>query len=589
MDKEPLVPPQIIHDTPPAAVSDGWVPKLDDQKYEVLERIGEGGMGTVFKIRHRQLKRLFAMKVMKSDASGYDKIRVERFDQEAKAASGLTHQNLVGIQDYGVTADGAPYVVMEYIEGQTIYEIIEEKGPFTDTTALDIFIQVCEGLNYAHSKNIVHRDLKPSNIILSTENGKLRARILDFGIAKVNNPDNQQARNLTQTGELIGSPQYMSPEQCMGYKLDGRSDIYSLGCVMFEMLTGRKLFIGESTMAVMFMHMNERAPLFRTVAGAPKIRSELERIVLQTLEKEPEGRYQNADDLKNDLLLVKSGKNPVKEVSQSKRRFKSILAVFKNVALLTLVLLVSYLGGFVWEKFGKQPWERSMDQGRSELLAGHNFANAELHFRKAYEQAKESKQPSQTLEGILVQLARTASDKGSPRDAFQYAADALALNRKHKEDFNRASILDTITQSYLDLHEARLAVPYAESAVAVRKRTLPSPHVFITFSLQRLGQVYRQVGKFTEAERIDREAIAMAIQLNPQKNRAQLADLYEQLANVLAEQAKLDEACETAQKALEVSLAARDSSHPLTQKIRQRLAELEQKKKTEQEQKRTAE
>jgi len=557
------------------AASDGLIGQFIGQKYEVLEKVGEGGMGTIYKVMHGQLKRLFAMKVLTPGSSGFDRTRIERFDQEAKAASGLNHHNLVGIHDYGVTTEGVPYVVMEFVEGQTIDRFIANPGTFDDATALEIFIQLCDGIDYAHTKHIIHRDLKPSNIMLSTHDGKLIPRILDFGIAKVNDPDKEQGKVLTQTGELIGSPQYMSPEQCMGYRLDGRSDLYSLGCVMFEMLTGRKLFVGDSAMSVMFQHINERAPLFRTIDGAAKVRPELERVILQTLEKDPDNRYQNADDLRNDLLLIRSGKNPVKEVSQARQRLKNTLRVLQICGVALLVPLIA-VGAFVtFNEVTKAPWQRSVEAAQNELTRGNNN-NAELQFRKAFQQAKDSKQSAKVQESILVQLAKTAQFRKAP-DALNYASQALALSYLHNEDFQRASILDAISQYYLDADDAKAGIPYAKYAVEVRKNTLPTTHISIATSLQRLGQVYRQASSLTEAEAVDREALKMAIQLYPKLDNAIVADLYEQLANVLADQKKLSESLTNAQKALEVSTAVRGIEHPYTEKIQRRIQELKEK------------
>lgn len=283
-------------------------------RYQVIKVLGSGGMGRVYLVKHLQLDRFFALKLL--NKGDFDKRDVDRFNEEAKTASGLHHPNVVAITDHA-SHEGAPYVVMEFAEGENLEQILE-KGPIPQPVALEIFIQICEGLAYAHSKRVVHRDLKPSNIVVARQpNGKLQAKLVDFGIAKSLEAN---AANLTQNGMIVGTPGYMSPEQCTGNKLDHRSDIYSLGCVMFEALTGKPLFEGANNMQVIFKHINERPPLFKAVAPeGVQIKPELERVVMQALEKEPENRYQRCEDLEKDLALVLAGKNPVKETSQARK------------------------------------------------------------------------------------------------------------------------------------------------------------------------------------------------------------------------------------------------------------------------------
>jgi serine/threonine protein kinase len=556
-----------------AGASQLSIGQLVADKYRVVEQIGLGGMGVVYKVEHLQLKRPFALKLMLPGPYGFDKGRLQRFDQEAKAASVLHHQNLVGIHDYGSTADGAPYVVMDYVEGRTV-DVMLKDGPVAEADAIEIAIQLCDGLEYAHGKTVVHRDIKPSNIIVSTENGKLRARILDFGIAKVLDPKDEQSKVLTQTGEVVGSPQYMSPEQCMGYKLDGRTDIYSLGCVLFEMLTGRKVFVGDAPMAVMYMHLNERAPLFRTVNGAPKVRSEVERVVLQMLEKDPDSRYQNADDLKKDFLLVKSGKNPVKEVSQARQRFKSFAAAAKTgcIVLVGALLMLGAINLYNQHQDSLRPqWMRLMAQANQQLTAGHNLEDAELLFRKALKEAEKSGESPDVREDILIQLSRTCSDRQEYRRAWDYAVSALSISETHPENARRASILDAIVQSYLDLGDGKDAVDYAEWAVKVRRNTLPADHLFTVYSLSRLGQSYRAAKQYAKAEATDREALSMAIRLDPSQNNKQVADNYTQLANVLADQKRYKEAVPYAQQAVRINKSVRGDDHPLTAKSERNL------------------
>src|SRR6185437_16032779 len=251
--------------------ADPYVGKVIGDRYEVLDIVGKGGMGIVYRVRHKQLHKFLALKMLPSK-NGLDRDVVARFDLEAKAASGLHHPNLAGIHDYGTTDDGSPYLVMDFVEGVSLQQYIAGKDALPQDETLNIFIQVCDGLDYAHRKRIVHRDIKPSNIMISGSADKPVACVVDFGIAKEVSSD-EKTSGLTHTGMLLGSPQYMSPEQCSGQKVDNRTDIYSLGSAMFEALTGQPLFAAEGPMQVMYKHLNERPPLFKALASARNIGS----------------------------------------------------------------------------------------------------------------------------------------------------------------------------------------------------------------------------------------------------------------------------------------------------------------------------
>ena len=232
------------------------------EKYEVLSVLGKGGMGAVYRVRDKELGKEFAIKLLRPELSK-DQGAAKRFAQEAKACKDLTHVNLCAVYDNGTAMDGSPYMVMDYLDGETLAHVIQEHAYLEVPRALDIFIQICDALNHAHLKNVIHRDLKPSNIILTkSPSGGDIVKVLDFGIAKILSDGGKEVTRLTQTGDLFGSPLYMSPEQCKGEKLDASSDIYALGCVMYETLTGKSPFDAENAFKVMLKHVDETpAPL----------------------------------------------------------------------------------------------------------------------------------------------------------------------------------------------------------------------------------------------------------------------------------------------------------------------------------------
>ena len=278
--------------------------------YEIVAHIGAGGMGDVWRARDRRIRRDVAIKVL-PDAFGEGDERVQRFEQEARAAGALNHPGLVTIFDVGRTDGSAPYIVMELLEGETLRD---EIGRVTTTPvpirkALEYATQIAAALAVAHEKDIIHRDLKPENIFITNEG---RVKILDFGLAKLaevagaeDNERNRTARHLTSAGMVVGTPGYMSPEQVRAQPLDHRTDIFSLGTVMYEMLSGRSPFESESAVETMHAVLNVEPPMLTALApGVPPV---LETTVRHCMEKNPRDRFQSARDLAFQLRLLGDG------------------------------------------------------------------------------------------------------------------------------------------------------------------------------------------------------------------------------------------------------------------------------------------
>ena len=257
-------------------------------RYEIIEQIGTGGMSDVYKAKCHKLNRYVAIKVMKSEFSE-DKTFVSKFRAEAQSVAGFTHPNVVNVYDVG-DENGIYYIVMELVEGITLKKYIEKRGRIPFKEAVSIAIQVANGLDAAHKHNIVHRDIKPQNIIISKE-GKVK--VTDFGIAKV------ASSSTINSSSTMGSVHYISPEQARGGYSDARSDIYSLGITVFEMLTGTVPFDGDSTVAVAVQHIQDEIPAPSTVAS--DIPLSIDRIVIKCTQKKPDRRYQSAAELITDL------------------------------------------------------------------------------------------------------------------------------------------------------------------------------------------------------------------------------------------------------------------------------------------------
>lgn len=253
-----------------------------DERYKVLSRIGAGGMAEVFCVQDQSLGRKVALKLLYPRFAS-DAEFVERFRREASSAASLQHPNVVGIYDRG-RWDGTYYIAMEYLPGRTLKEVIAQDGPIDPVRAIDLTVQILKAARFAHRRGIVHRDLKPHNVIVDDED---RAKVTDFGIARAG------ASDMTETGSIMGTAQYLSPEQAQGLAVDARSDLYSVGVILFELLTGHVPFEAESAVTIALKHVSEPPPA--PSVFDPSIPPELETVVLWALEKEPARRPQDAD------------------------------------------------------------------------------------------------------------------------------------------------------------------------------------------------------------------------------------------------------------------------------------------------------
>ncbi len=256
---------------------------LVDGRYKIVEKLGSGGMADVYCAEDQQLGRRVALKVL-HQRFAEDAQFVERFRREASSAAGLQHPNIVGIFDRG-EFDGTYYIAMEFVEGRTLKDIVREKGPAPPDAAVDITLQILRAARFAHKRGVVHRDIKPHNVLIDQDG---RVRVADFGIARAGTSD------MTETGSIMGTAQYLSPEQAQGRPVDARSDLYSIGVVLFELLTGRVPFDADSPVTVALMQVNEPPPSPRAIV--PAIPAPLEAVVLRALEKDPARRFADADE-----------------------------------------------------------------------------------------------------------------------------------------------------------------------------------------------------------------------------------------------------------------------------------------------------
>ncbi len=271
-----------------------------DDRYDVVRPLGSGGMGEVYLARDRVLGRDVALKVLRRQYAGDDEF-AERFKREAMSAASLSHPNIVQVYDRGATEEGASYIAMEYVPGGTLKERISRGGPLEAADAAGFGAQVAEALGAAHDRSMVHRDIKPQNVLLTARGG---AKVADFGIARAGS-----SATISRTGSVMGTAGYMSPEQALGKPATPKSDLYSLGVVLYEALTGELPYTADNPIAVSMKHVNE--PLRPPIELNPRIPRGMNAIVTKLLAKDPEDRYADADELADDLWRVNRGLKPV--------------------------------------------------------------------------------------------------------------------------------------------------------------------------------------------------------------------------------------------------------------------------------------
>lgn len=297
--------------------------------FRIVAPIGRGGMGVVYQAVHLSLRRECALKVLSPEL--VNPVNWKRFQKEAKAIASLSHPCLVQVYDLGIHNSQLPYYAMDLLRGNDLESVINSKGSLSLPEAINIMVKALDGFAYAHRNGVIHRDIKPANILLTREvNGETGVKILDFGIAKLAGfDDDEPDQSMTATGEIFGSPFYMSPEQCMGEPVDARSDIYSLGCTLFEMLTGQVPFEAPTSLEIVMMHLEEYPPTLSQKSGRSFPKS-IEAVIGKCLAKNPDFRYQNAKELAIDLERISQGKEILADTSKNAARSQKAIDMAKK-------------------------------------------------------------------------------------------------------------------------------------------------------------------------------------------------------------------------------------------------------------------
>ncbi|HSN90331.1 MAG TPA: serine/threonine-protein kinase [Anaeromyxobacteraceae bacterium] len=291
---------------PEAAPGDPWIGRTVNEKFRVEALIGQGGMGRVYRARHLALDRTVVLKMLHRAFSGDPQV-AQRFQREARAASRLDHPNSIAVLDFGAAEDGTLFMAMEHLGGRDLARLVAEEFPLPEARLVRIGAQILSALDEAHARGVIHRDLKPENVMVETRRDEPDfVKVLDFGIAKISAPGQGEPR-LTQAGLVAGTPEYMSPEQARGAEIDARTDLYSMGVVLYQLATGDLPFQSETPVGFLTKHLAE-VPV-RARERRPEISEALDAVIARALEKDPAARFQSAGEMR-DALLACAGARP---------------------------------------------------------------------------------------------------------------------------------------------------------------------------------------------------------------------------------------------------------------------------------------
>lgn len=484
-------------------------------RYVLEEIIGQGGIGVVYKAKHTLMNRVVAIKMLRSESLRDERNR-QRFQQEAQAISSMNHPNIVSVFDFGFTPENHAFLVMDFLDGKDLDTMIQEQGYLTPEEVVPIFTQICDAMTRTHEQNIIHRDLKPGNIIIiKKEGGKPEAKLVDFGMVKFETQSGRQAQALTQPGEVFGSPYYMSPEQCTGMKLDARSDIYSMGVLMYEAVTGRPPFLAANMAEMAQMHLYEKPDPINVVINDPDFPPGMEAIIFKALEKNVNDRQQTTEELKQELLnfnkvWTEKGTETkplsLRQTTTSRHMKHEVMAAVKAAQA-----------------------KKDAEDAASRAAAPQPTPQASGKSSKA------SKAPNQQL---LVLLGGVILGGCIAVTAFFVVGKNSGTPEASKgrwQDFDTAGQYALVTGNYAEAEQAlnkavRLAAEQGEK---------DNPALFAT--LTKLANVYQKQGKFEMAEGIYKTTIDK-IEKTDSPTSVNLAPLLLDLGKLYAETDRLKDA-----------------------------------------------
>lgn len=531
-----------------ASINDPFIGKTLAGRYQIDKILGSGGWGNVYLGTHLTLGTLVAIKVLHTHFAR-DQERQKRLEQEAKVLSRIDSQFVVKTIDYGLSP--VAFIVMEYFDGSSLSEMLEERGHFEQNEAIIIFEQMCEGLAAAHSVGLIHRDLKPSNILVKITDGELRLKILDFGIAKIMD-DTTGGGKLTATGEILGSPAYMSPEQWTASGVDGRSDMYSLGCLMYEILSGKPMFEAANSFEYLNLHLSVDPKPFSKVDPQLNISADLEKVVRKCVQKDPQDRYPTLEEVFEDLEKIRAGKRVTMRLKastrinriparQSKAKWP-VFAIsfglfamagagwyFKNDLLISIASAMNQQGDHA-AKQGKA--DQAIQAYRQSLLAAQYLPqqdprrlhamralSAQLSKHGSFAEAEKIKKQVADFTGDFkpadwgqyYKRAVISKDQGRIPVAESLAKSTIALASKYgKHTIIYSLSLDLLGAVYRESERGKLALPLQQESLQIVEDLLEPDSPEIASRLNNLALCFRQENRIEDARKAYMRAIEIS-------------------------------------------------------------------------------
>lgn len=528
------------------AAENKLIGEVIDNQYRIISVLGKGGMSVVYDALYMVLNKHVAIKMMHSHLVS-DTNSLLRFRQEAQASSHLDHPNVTTVYGFGITqgSDPQPYIVMDLIKGKAFSDLITENPTGVPAaTALPIFIQTCSAIGHAHSKGVIHRDLKPSNIMLIEKDGNPNyVKIVDFGIAKVLPQEGEQSHRLTQTGDVFGSPTYMSPEQCMGRTVDKRSDIYALGCVLYEVLTGQPPFVSANVFETFHKHIQEIPPPLVMPGTDPSIVERFDAIVFKALRKEPEKRYQTMAELESDLLTIqrdinegKTGNKLAVNISKQRRSFQRLLLStprYVQILLVTILPIFMVASWWLWssvhwfyeEHMTAVPpvsWVSYLREAPPKRKLSPEQARKELDSGSYILKARELAYGEASLEMLKLWQSRAkfCRELGSQIDEIEARNKVVQILRELKStnDIEYATACEEYASILMDQGDWGAAEEYLGIAAELREKlTMSSPTtlIYLGYCQMQKGKLGSAKANFEKASEslkgTDTNAIALAV------------------------------------------------------------------------------
>jgi eukaryotic-like serine/threonine-protein kinase len=533
------------------------------EHYKIMSLIGMGGMSAVYKAKHELLEKIVAIKLLHQHLVSQVGT-LKRFQQEAKAISHLSHPNIVGVHEFGLLNEGQAYLIMDYLEGESLSDRLRNAGPMSCDQAVQVYVQICAALEHAHEKGIIHRDLKPSNVMLVRKDGSDDyVKLVDFGIAKLMPHAELEGQRLTQTGEVFGSPVYMSPEQCMGQPLDVRSDIYSMGCVMYETLAGQPPYIGQNIMETMYMRLSEKPPPFVPELRVPP---QLEEIIMVTLSQEPGDRYQTMKDLREELHLAMAapGKRTwtlipsMRRTVRTKNLLKKKRSVRDEIVWATAAVAISTSALIIWgETTHLWPWQskqvnpetnwRKHQLAAQKLFDQGNYAESERAYKLAVSEAEKFGEHDRRFQNTLMKLAKVYQVEGKEEEFKQASSRLDAVEEQNGES-------DTAANDDGNLSEmADLTLTLAPKVV--QKDKWPE-YQKLTDKLTKLATLCQEKQNYKKAEQLMEKALDIEIAAlgtdspNTARTMVSMADLYMEVGKFGDAQLLYERALQSREKSL---------------------------------------